>query len=97
MSESPEVTYPDIVNYLVYTQSAYTLAELKAYKSLQGYNYFISGFVQDIGHALFSLASDFFAFSNDIFDITHFVYSDLQDGGGRNALWVIDRWMENNL
>ena len=48
MSESPEVTYPDIVNYLVYTQSAYTLAELKAYKSLQGYNYFISGF----GHAL---------------------------------------------
>jgi hypothetical protein len=25
MSEWPEVTYPDIVNYLVYTQSAYTL------------------------------------------------------------------------
>jgi len=31
MSEWPAVTYPDIVNYLVYTQSAYTLAELKAY------------------------------------------------------------------
>ncbi|CAC5403234.1 unnamed protein product [Mytilus coruscus] len=50
MAHWPEVTYPDIVNYLVYTQSAYTLNELKAYKSLQGYNYFISGFVQDIGH-----------------------------------------------
>ena len=42
MSEWPEVTYPDIVNYLVYTQSAYTLAELKAYKSLQGYKNFKS-------------------------------------------------------
>ena len=49
MMNWPEVTYPDIVNYLVYTQSAYTLAELKAYKSLQAYNYFVSGFVQDIG------------------------------------------------
>ena len=57
MSEWPEVTYPDIVHYLVYTQSAYTLAELKAYKSLQGYNYFISEFVQDIGHALLNSKS----------------------------------------
>lgn len=37
-----DICYPDIVNYLVYCQSAYTLAELKAYKSLQAYNYFIS-------------------------------------------------------
>ena len=57
MSEWPEVTYPYIVHYLVYTQSAYTLAELKAYKSLQGYNYFISEFVQDIGHALLNSKS----------------------------------------
>ena len=50
MSDWPDVAYPDIVNYLVFTQSAYTLAELKAYKSLQAYNYFVCGFVQDIGH-----------------------------------------------
>ena len=40
----PEVTYPDIVNYLVYTQSAYTLQELGAYKSLEAYNYFVCGY-----------------------------------------------------
>ena len=59
VSEWPEVTYSDIVNYLVYTQSAYTLAELKGYRSLQGYNYFISRFVQDIGHALLDSKSVF--------------------------------------
>jgi hypothetical protein len=46
VSQWPEVSYPDIVNYLVNTKSA----ELKAYKSLQSYNYFISGFVLEIGH-----------------------------------------------
>ena len=33
----PDVTYPDIVNYLVFQTSAYTLEELKAYKSLEAY------------------------------------------------------------
>jgi hypothetical protein len=32
-----------------------------------------------------------------MFDNTRFFCFDLQDGGGRNALWVIDRWMENNI
>ena len=48
----PEVTYPDIVNYLIHTTSTYTLNELKAYKSLESYNYFISGFVIDILHLI---------------------------------------------
>lgn len=61
MSKWPEVCYPDIVNYLVYSQSAYTLVELKAYKSLQSYNYFISGFVQDIKHLKISDKSLFLA------------------------------------
>lgn len=39
----PAVTYPDIYNYLVHTVSAYTSQELKAFKSLESYNYFISG------------------------------------------------------
>ena len=59
MTKWPEVTYPDIVNYLVYNQSAYTLAELKAYKSLDAYNYFVSGFVQEIGHKIINGRSVF--------------------------------------
>ena len=50
MTNWPEVTCPDIVNYLFFSQSVYTLEELKSYKSLQAYNYFVNGFVQDIGH-----------------------------------------------
>ncbi|XP_060078126.1 uncharacterized protein LOC132557634 [Ylistrum balloti] len=46
----PDVTYPDIVNYLVHTQSAYTLQDLKAYKSLESYNQFFCGWVKDVGH-----------------------------------------------
>jgi len=44
----PDISYPDIVNYLVNTKSAYTLDDLKAYKSLESYNYFVSGWVKDV-------------------------------------------------
>ena len=42
------VTYPDIVNYLLFTTSAYTMDELKSYKSLEAYNQFINGWVQEV-------------------------------------------------
>lgn len=57
----PDLCYPDIVNYLVCSQSVYTLDQLKAYKSLQAYNYFISGFVQDLGHTVINGKSVFLA------------------------------------
>ena len=47
----PAITYPDIVNYLVNSCSAYSLEELKGYKSLEAYNYFVSGWVQEIKQA----------------------------------------------
>jgi hypothetical protein len=50
MSEWSDVTYQDTVNYLVFNRSAYTFAELNAYKSLQAHRYIVSGFVQYIGH-----------------------------------------------
>ena len=50
MANWPDVTYPDIVNYLVDKQSAYTLKKLKAFKSLESYNYFTSGWVLEMGH-----------------------------------------------
>ena len=41
----PLVTYPDIVNYLVLKTSWVTMDAVKSYKSLDSYNYFVSGFV----------------------------------------------------
>ena len=44
----PEVTYPDIYTYLVETPNGFTKESMKAYKSLQAYNFFQCGHVQDI-------------------------------------------------
>ena len=42
------VTNFDIINYLVFTTSAYTKDQVKAYKSLEAYNHFINGWVHDV-------------------------------------------------
>ncbi len=39
----PEITYPDVYHYLVETESVYTREAVKAYRSLDAYNYFVSG------------------------------------------------------
>ena len=41
----PTVEYPDIYNYLIATPSAYTRDQLKAYKSLDAYNFVKNGWV----------------------------------------------------
>eukprot|EP00794_Sanderia_malayensis_P013402 gene13402-14777_t len=38
----PKITYPDIVNYLLFTPSPYTSEDLKSYKSLEAYNQMVS-------------------------------------------------------
>ena len=48
VDDYPSISYPDIVNYLIFTPSAYTSDDLKSYKSLQAYNNFIEGWVKDI-------------------------------------------------
>ena len=44
----PEVEYPDLVNYLVLQTSWLSKEHMKAYKSLEAYNFFISGWVSNL-------------------------------------------------
>ena len=44
----PAIAYPNIVNYCVYSQSAYTLNDLKGYKYFDTYNQFICGWVSHV-------------------------------------------------
>ena len=44
----PDLTWPDIVNYLINTPSEYTRDKIRAYKSLEAYNFFLQGHVQDV-------------------------------------------------
>lgn len=48
MAEYPAITYPDIVNYLVIQTSWKTGSEMKAWKSMDAYNFFVSGWVHNI-------------------------------------------------
>ena len=42
----PEVSWEDMTHYLIETPSIYTKENLKAYKSLDAYDYFVCGHVQ---------------------------------------------------
>lgn len=44
----PPVTYPDIYNYLIESSGQYTPDSLKAYKSLDAYNFVVSGWVKPL-------------------------------------------------
>ena len=44
----PDIEYPDIFNYLIESPSVYTCESLKAYRSLDAYNYFVSGWVESV-------------------------------------------------
>ncbi|XP_048735015.2 uncharacterized protein LOC125650616 [Ostrea edulis] len=44
----PDVMYPDIFTYLIDSPGVHTKDAMKAYKSLQSYNYFLSGYVQTV-------------------------------------------------
>lgn len=45
----PEITLLDIGNYFVHSTSSFTKKSFKAYKSMESYKYFQSGFVLNMG------------------------------------------------
>ena len=48
-NDLPSIEFPDISNYLVIHTSFYTGKQMKAFKSLEAYNYFVCGLVHDVG------------------------------------------------
>ena len=49
-SDWPDVNYIDIVNYLIFETSAFTQQQLKNYKSLEAYRFFIDGWIKETLH-----------------------------------------------
>ena len=60
----PDVTYADVYNYLILTSSlTYAYDQLKAYKSLEGYNHFINGWVTNVTVTEMNVHSKSFLFT----------------------------------
>ena len=57
----PDISWPDIYNYLIQYPSVFSKESLKAYKSLEGHNFFISGHVQEVIIRTFLLQTKNFA------------------------------------
>ena len=50
----PKSTYPDIVNYLLFAPSPIAGEELKCYKSMEAYNFFVLGYVKEVGVKIYN-------------------------------------------
>ena len=59
MSLLPGISWADICNYLTNMPSAYAHENLKAYKSLEAFNFFECNDVQDLFHHFVSKESKF--------------------------------------
>ena len=54
-----DIGWPNIYSYLIDTPSHFTKENLKAYKSLAAYNFFVCGHVQDVFHHQVTTNTDF--------------------------------------
>ena len=48
MTKWPDLQFGDIYTYLINIEGCYTKENLKAYKSLEAYNYFYNGYVRTV-------------------------------------------------
>lgn len=48
MTKWPELQFGDVYTYLINTKGLFTKEKLKAYKSLEAYNYFYNGYVRTV-------------------------------------------------
>ena len=48
LSDIPNLTRNDVVNYVMFRMSSYTLEEMKAYKSIEAFEQVICGWVQKV-------------------------------------------------
>jgi len=60
MSLWPDLQYGDIYNYLIESKGQYTATSLKAFKSLEAFNYFFNGHVR----TLYCYRFEYFAIMN---------------------------------
>lgn len=44
----PDITFPDIFNYVILTKSAYILDEFESYKSLEACNFLVIGRISNV-------------------------------------------------
>ena len=50
LSQWPELEFGDIYGYLIDTEGTHTKEKLKAYKSLDAYNYYFNGYIRTVYH-----------------------------------------------
>ena len=60
VSNLPEFTWKDVTEYLLDTPSAYTKESMKAYKSLEAYDHFVCGHMQNCYYHEISPESKFY-------------------------------------
>ena len=48
----PSISYPDIVNYLVFSPGPFTLEDLKSYNGLDAYKQFVCGWVREVSTSI---------------------------------------------
>lgn len=63
----PDIGWGDLNNYLINTPSVFTQQSLKAYKSLEAYNFFVCGHVQDVYYNNISDDSKFCFLKSEVY------------------------------